>query len=62
MKLAGGGQAKKLWGRLFGIVFEFKNSCYKISSNVGLLAGSFVKMRVMRSLAASEITTCSGKL
>jgi hypothetical protein len=57
-----GGQAKVDAGSSLGIVPPWLiNSWFKISSTVGLFEGSLFKILVIRSLAASEIGTFSGK-
>lgn len=57
-----GGHAKVEAGNSLGIVPPwFMNSWFKISSTVGLFDGSLLRILVMRSRAASEIGTFSGK-
>ena len=57
-----GGQARKDGGKVLGMVLPDMNSCFIMSSRVGLYEGSPINILEMRSLAASDIWTCSGKL
>lgn len=62
MYVEDGGQASVDAGKSLGIVPPWlMNSWFKISSTLGLLAGSLLSILVMRSLAVSEIGTFSGK-
>jgi hypothetical protein len=58
-----GGHARVEAGKSFGIVPKwFIHSCIKISSMVGRFEGSLLRILVIKSLAASEMATFSGKL
>jgi hypothetical protein len=57
-----GGHARVEAGRSLGMVPPWlMNSWFRISSIFGLLEGSLFKILVIRSLAASEMGTFSGK-
>ena len=61
VKFFEGGHAKALLGIVFGIG-SLMNGSEIISYNVGLFEGSSTNILVIRFLAFSEMTTCSGKV
>lgn len=60
VKFFAGGQARVLLGIVLGIGSLMKGS-FKISSRVGLLEASRIKILEIKFLAFSEMVTCSGK-